>query len=66
MHTEKKKGTSRNGVEDFPISPEQMKWPFRTPEEQKRSLPGSRNKESVIELNRWKTWSQHRFNQKGE
>ena len=36
MHTEKKKGTSRNGVEDFPISPEQMKWPFRTPEERKK------------------------------
>ena len=31
MHTEKKKG-----INDFPLRPEQMKWPFRTPEEQKK------------------------------
>lgn len=32
MRTEKRKAT------DFPISPEQMKWPFRTPEEQKKII----------------------------
>lgn len=32
MPTENKKGI------DFPVSPEQMKWPFRTPEEQKKII----------------------------
>jgi len=36
MRTEKRKATNKGS--DFPISPEQMKWPFRTPEEQKKII----------------------------
>jgi len=47
MHTEKRKAT------DFPISPEQMKWPFRTPEEQKKIIAWvkkQRKRDKVKEL----------------
>lgn len=37
MRTGKKKAIDLDG-DDFPISPERMKWPFRTPEEQKRII----------------------------
>jgi hypothetical protein len=30
--------TERNTATDFPISPEQMKWPFRTEEERKKII----------------------------
>jgi len=33
MNTEESTGT-----DNFPISPEQMKWPFRTEEEQKKII----------------------------
>jgi hypothetical protein len=33
MNTEESTGT-----DDFPISPEQMKWPFRTEEERKKII----------------------------
>lgn len=46
MPTEKKKAT-----DPFPISPERMKWPFRTPEEQKKIIAWSKRQAKRATVN---------------
>ena len=43
--------TESNTETDFPISPEQMKWPFRTEEERKKIARWSKKQQKRSKVN---------------